>query len=239
MTQSSWYKIKNLDDGVSRILEAHVAADWRCNIWHVRGRDRDLIIDTGLGLRPIAKDIAMLAERPVIALCTHSHHDHAGGLCQFETRLGHVAEADIFANPTREATVANLLEPQSIRQLPYEGFDVADWCYRAALTGTVDDGDVIDLGDRVFQVLHFPGISGRVMGMTAHCMTISIILYRINSAKVCGGSDRCLSAGSAGHFTSFAGNGCKRLLMNIWLVSVACSVPARRVVTNALGAAGA
>ena len=114
MTQSSWYKINNLDDGVSRILEAHVAADWRCNIWHVRGRDRDLIIDTGLGLRPIAKDIAMLAERPVIALCTHSHHDHAGGLCQFETRLGHVAEADIFANPTREATVANLLKPHSI-----------------------------------------------------------------------------------------------------------------------------
>ena len=37
-----------------------------------------------------------------------------------------------------------------------------------------------------------------------------------------------------------AGNGCKRLLMNIWLVSVACTVPARRVVTNQrLGAAGA
>ena len=101
MTLSSWYRIRTLDDGVSRILEAHVAADWRCNIWHVRGRDRDLIIDTGLGLRPIAKDIMMLAERPVIALCTHSHHDHAGGLCQFETRLGHAAEADIFANPMR------------------------------------------------------------------------------------------------------------------------------------------
>ena len=88
MTQSTWYKIKNLDEGVSRILEAHVAADLRCNIWHVRGRDRDLIIDTGLGLRLIAKEIAMLAERPVIALCTHSHHDHAGGLYQFEMRLG-------------------------------------------------------------------------------------------------------------------------------------------------------
>ena len=35
-----------------------------------------------------------------------------------------------------------------------------------------------------------------------------------------------------------AGNGCKRLLMNIWLVSVACSVPARRAVTKQrLGAA--
>ena len=160
MTQSSWYKITNLGGGVSRILEEYIAADWRCNIWHVRGRDRDLLVDTGLGLRPIAKDIAMLAERPVIALCTHSHHDHAGGLCQFETRLGHAAEADIFANPTREATVANLLKPYSIRKLPYEEFDVASWCYHSApLTSTVDDGDFIDLGDRVFQVLHFPGHS--------------------------------------------------------------------------------
>ena len=83
MTQSSWYKITNLDEGVSGILEVHIAADWRCNIWLVRGRDRDLLIDTGLGLRPISKDIAILAERLVIALCTQSHHDHAGGLCQF------------------------------------------------------------------------------------------------------------------------------------------------------------
>ena len=160
MNQSSWYKINKLDDGVSRILEVHIAADWRCNIWHVRGRDRDLLIDTGLGLRPIVKDIAILAERPVIALCKHSHHDHAGGLCQFETRLGHAAEADIFGNPTRESTVANLLEPESIRQNPYEEFDVANWCYHAApLTGTVDDGDIIDLGNPVFQALHFPGHS--------------------------------------------------------------------------------
>ncbi|MGB1961370.1 MAG: MBL fold metallo-hydrolase [Candidatus Puniceispirillaceae bacterium] len=220
MTQSSWYKINNLDDGVSRILEAHVAADWRCNIWHVRGRDRDLIIDTGLGLRPIAKDIAMLAERPVIALCTHSHHDHAGGLCQFETRLGHVAEADIFANPTREATVANLLEPQSIRQLPYEGFDVADWCYRAApLTGTVDDGDVIDLGDRVFQVLHFPGhspgsialweaASGIIFtGDTLYDGTLYDHLYHSVPDQLCESLRRLrqmpVSRVHAGHFTSF------------------------------------
>ncbi len=77
---------------------------------------------------------------------------------QFETRLGHANEAKIFSNPTRETTVANLLEAQSIRQKPYDGFDVADWCYQpTALTGTVGNGDVIDLGDRVFQVPHVPG----------------------------------------------------------------------------------
>ena len=75
--------------------------------------------------------------------------------------------------------------------------------------------------------------------MTARYMTISIILSRINSAKVCAGSDRCLSAGfMLAILPVSAGTGCKRLLMNIWLVSVACSVLARRAVSNQrLGAA--
>ena len=77
--------------------------------------------------------------------------------------------------------------------------------------------------------------------MTAHCMTISIIPSQINSARVCAGSDRCLSAGfMLAILPVLAGNGCKRLLMNISLVSAACSVPARRAVTKQrLGAAGA
>ena len=37
-----------------------------------------------------------------------------------------------------------------------------------------------------------------------------------------------------------AGKGCRLLLMNIWLVSVACSVPVRRAVTDQrLGTSGA
>ena len=55
-----------------------------------------------MGLWPIVDQIAALRERPVIAFCTHSHHDHAGGLYQFDKRLGHPAEAKIFAEPTRE-----------------------------------------------------------------------------------------------------------------------------------------
>lgn len=220
MDQSRWYKIKNLDDGVSRILETHVAADWRCNIWHVRGRDRDLIIDTGLGLRPIAEDIVMLAKRPVIAVCTHSHHDHAGGLSQFEVRLGHAAEADIFANPTREATVAHLLEPWSVKKLPYDGFDVAEWCYQPApLTGTIHDGDFIDLGDRIFQVLHFPGHSpGSIAlwearsgimftGDTLYDGTLYDHLYHSVPGQLCESLQRLrlmpVSRVHAGHFVSF------------------------------------
>ncbi len=160
MSNDNWYSIEKLDDGVSLILENHISDEWRCNIWHVRGRDCDLIIDTGLGFRPIAEEITEITERPIIAVCTHSHHDHSGGLHQFEARFGHGAEADIFANPTRETTTADLLEAKYIKSLPHDKFDIETWCVEpAALTHEIDEGDVIDLGDRQFHVLHFPGHS--------------------------------------------------------------------------------
>ena len=77
--------------------------------------------------------------------------------------------------------------------------------------------------------------------MMARYMTISTTLYQSNFVRVCGGSDRCLSAGfMLAILPVLAGTGCKRLLMNIWLVSVACSVLARRAVSSQrLGAASA
>ena len=45
-------------DGVTLIHEPWIKPFFRCNIWHVRGRDRDLLFDTGLGhfsLRPMCR----------------------------------------------------------------------------------------------------------------------------------------------------------------------------------------
>ena len=38
-----------LADGVTLIHEPWIKPFYRCNMWHVRGRDRDLLFDTGLG----------------------------------------------------------------------------------------------------------------------------------------------------------------------------------------------
>ena len=80
----------------------------------IQGRERDLIIDTGFGLTSISAAITEISTRPIIAVCTHSHHDHAGGLCQFENRCGHHSEAKIFAEPSRKAIVADLLEMSTV-----------------------------------------------------------------------------------------------------------------------------
>ncbi len=157
---NGYYSYKKLSNEIALILESKVSEDWRCNIWYIRGHERDLIIDTGLGLWPIADDIFQISERPIIALCTHSHHDHAGGLNQFEIRSGHPAEQDIFTNPTQKSTVADLIRPEHLLEQPYHGFDLESWCMNPApITNLVEEGDVIDLGNRCFKIIHFPGHS--------------------------------------------------------------------------------
>lgn len=156
-----WYEETDVGNGVSRILESHVAPWMRCNIWHVRGRDRDLLIDSGMGLRPLRAEMASLNTRPTACICTHCHFDHVGCAHEFETRLGHKNEAAILADPDLDRTCARTWLPAPLlTALPSEGYDLGSYTITPApLTGYLDEGDVIDLGDRSFQVLHVPGHS--------------------------------------------------------------------------------
>lgn len=157
-----WFRATPIDDGVTRIHERHVAQWLRCNIWHVRGRDRDLIIDTGMGLRSLQHELPATTERPLTAIATHCHFDHAGGMHEFAHRCGHRKEAHILENPTAQNTVADAgyVRADTFTALPYEGFSHDSYTVKPApLTGYLDEGDVIDLGDRVFRVFHFPGHS--------------------------------------------------------------------------------
>lgn len=157
-----WYEVTHLSDDVSLIREKHVAPWLRCNIWRVRGRDSDLIIDTGMGLRPLVEEVTSLAERPVTAIMTHCHFDHSGGLHQFDRRCGHALEAPIIAAPTAANTVADTgyIRAETFTALPWKGFRYQDYRVRPApLTQHIDEGDIIDLGDRIFRVFHLPGHS--------------------------------------------------------------------------------
>ncbi|NKC17208.1 MAG: MBL fold metallo-hydrolase [Gammaproteobacteria bacterium] len=156
-----WFAHRDLGDGVTLIWERWANSGLRCNIWLVQGRDRNLLIDSGLGLRSLREELAFLSEKPVICLASHNHFDHIGGHHEFETRLCHRAEAEVLSAPTRDNTlIENFVELVMFEALPYAGFAVARYeIVPAPATGFVDEGDVIDLGDRHFSVLHLPGHS--------------------------------------------------------------------------------
>lgn len=177
-----WFSRESFADGITKLTEPHVDPFARCNVWHVRGRDRDLLIDTGLGLRSLHEAASDLFGHAVTAVLTHSHFDHVGGAHEFASRIAHVEETFELAEPSGfrgltahalgDELVARLrsagyaVPEQFLTALPQAGFAVEDYAVRSApLTATVRDGDNIDLGDRVFEVFHLPGHSPGSIGL--------------------------------------------------------------------------
>lgn len=156
-----WYEMHDAGGGVRRILETRVAPWMRCNMWLIPGRDRDLLIDSGMGLRPLKAEIAALRDRPVAAVCSHCHFDHIGCAHEFDVRLGHRSEAQVHASPDLDNTCArSWIAAELLSALPDEGYELTQLKITPApLTGYLDDGDVLDTGDRAFQVFHLPGHS--------------------------------------------------------------------------------
>ena len=156
-----WFETRRLSDDITLIWEPHVDPYTRCNIWHVRGRDSDALVDSGMGLASLKEHISLVTEKPLLCVASHSHFDHAGGHHEFEERLIHRAEADILAEPSRSNTlVEGFVGEETFTAAPYEGFDPDAYAIRPAPpTRLLEEGDVIDLGDRHLDVLHLPGHS--------------------------------------------------------------------------------
>ena len=177
-----WFEWRRIDDDITHIWEPHVDPFIRCNIWHVRGRERDMLVDFGLGIASLKEAARALFDKPIAAVATHSHYDHTGGFHEFEDRIAHRSEAGELANPTGFAALRAAdfddrliqafrscgyeLPDTLVTAVPHDGYDLADYRLRPApATRLVDEGDVIDLGDRVFEVLHLPGHSPGSLGL--------------------------------------------------------------------------
>ena len=163
-----YYKIFKISEGISLIHEIYVANFMRCNIWHVRGKEFDLIIDTGMGLSSLKKFIIDEIDKPIISVITHSHFDHCGSLHEFENRLGHKSEAKIIQNMRNEDIVFSgaWKEIQIIDKVKFPNYEGNTFHVTpTTLTGFLDEGDVIDLGNRTFKILHLPGHSPGSIGL--------------------------------------------------------------------------
>ena len=155
-----WFELHHFSDGVTLIREPHVLGGSFTNMWHVRGRDKDLLLDTGMGVLSLRKHIAQLTERPITCVASHTHFDHIGGHHEFEERLVHAAEADVLASCSDDETVLTGYREHCFQALPYADFDIASYTIEPApATRTVADGDHVDLGNRHFEVMHLPGHS--------------------------------------------------------------------------------
>lgn len=175
-----WFERRRISDDITLLWEPHVHPLLRCNIWYLRGRDQDLLIDTGIGAGSLATEIADLLDKPLLAVATHIHYDHVGSLHEFEHTLMHRLEAPRMVDYREFASLKisdfppgfldDFVDPEFgaylVNARPHDGFDVDSYHVPStAPTRTVDEGDVVDLGNRHFEILHLPGHSPGSMGL--------------------------------------------------------------------------
>lgn len=168
---SSWFRRLDVSETLTRIDEPHTDLLVMANIWHLRGRDRDLIVDTGLGVAPLREHLPELFERDPAVVLTHTHFDHTGGAYEFRDCCAHPAGSFERPGPASlngPAALASVglavddvdfpVADSLLDALPHAGYDPGGYRLRPATIGRwLGDGDVIDLGDRRLTVLHLPG----------------------------------------------------------------------------------
>ena len=149
-----WFERKVLDDGITLLWEPHVHPLLRCNLWHVAGRDSDLLVDTGLGVASLAEAAADLFDKPLTVVLTHCHMDHAGGAHEFDTCCVHAAEAQALADASNHlpldvaaysaddlawfAGIGYDISGGLLTAIPHAGFDPANSCHAGRPSHAID-----------------------------------------------------------------------------------------------------
>jgi len=159
-----WFMTGELYDGATWIRGR--GDNWSCVSFLVRGTERALLIDTGIGvgsIKEVALDLA--AGLPLVVVNSHGHTDHVGGNSEFERVYIHPLDMEIayrqstvrsrqnyyefFLDPDKKDDMAVLARVSSVLEelpdRPYYGVPVVD-------------GDAFDLGGgRIIEVIHVPG----------------------------------------------------------------------------------
>ncbi|WP_095590607.1 MBL fold metallo-hydrolase [Actibacterium ureilyticum] len=182
----TWFNATRLDDHTTLIIEPHIHVLEQANMFLVEGSERDMILDTGMGVIPLKPYLDTLRRDPgkeIICVSSHTHIDHIGAVHEFDTRLVHPAEAAEMARPSGLTTLFRRDMPERLLQtfldagyppigetlieaLPHAGYDPETYRLRGAhATGLLSHGDTVDLGDRSYQVLHLPGHSPGGIGL--------------------------------------------------------------------------
>jgi glyoxylase-like metal-dependent hydrolase (beta-lactamase superfamily II) len=175
---TDWFVVRQVTRDLWMIAEPGYVVSWL-----YVGSHRAILVDTGMGIVPIAPLVAQLTDRPVTVVNTHYHFDHVGGNNGFAERLAGVRGgplleraasrdllrrylaafpaiiADARARRAADPDAFALAPETDLRDFPAD-FDRDAWLPgRIPATGLLRDGEEIDLGDRQLRVIDTPGHS--------------------------------------------------------------------------------
>lgn len=155
---TDWFTIEAIDSETFALSEYK---HWEeTHSYLLIGKQRALLIDSGLGVDNIKNFIERLTALPVIVAATHAHWDHIGGHALFDDIAVHCTEEQWLAGKfpiSLEVVKRNLTRMPC--NFPQE-FSIENYTiYSGGANIVLRDGDTIDLGGRHVTTVHTPGHS--------------------------------------------------------------------------------
>ena len=151
-----WFEVYKPGPNVFAIYEPHQAEETIGYL--ILGEKRAILFDTGMGISDVKKVVTELTSLPIVVLNSHTHDDHVGGNWQFNTIYSmDTGFSRQNARGSREDAQAEITPDQICGALP-QGFDAKAYQTRPwKITKYIHDGERIDLGGRVIEVIATPG----------------------------------------------------------------------------------
>ncbi len=152
-----WFTIDEIDS------ETYIISEYRhweeTHAYLLKGKGKSLLIDTGLGICDISEEVRKLTDTPTAAVATHIHWDHIGGHRFFPEFYAHGNELNWLSGgfPLPEKTIREMVTDRC--DIP-EDFDIEKYeFFQGTPSKILKDGDILDIGGRIVEVLHTPGHS--------------------------------------------------------------------------------
>lgn len=156
-SDQGWFEVYAVRPGIFAIYEPGQFEE--AISYLVVGTERALLLDTGLGIGDIRAVTAALTDLEPIVVNSHTHYDHIGGNHAFTTVFGtRTSFTEANARGKKHEEVAEFVGDGWIWKETPPGFSRDGYAIRRfTITETLKDGDVLDLGDRLLEVLLTPG----------------------------------------------------------------------------------
>lgn len=156
----SWFTIEEIDEQTYAISEYN---HWEhTHSYLLTGNNSALLIDTGLGIDNIKREVRKLTDLPIKVVTTHFHWDHVGGHDLFDDIYVHSGDLKWFEKGLPiplEAIKEEVIKDVDKDRLPID-FDINKYTlFNGKPTRVLEDNDRIDLGSRFVEVIHTPGHS--------------------------------------------------------------------------------
>ncbi len=175
----AWFEVQHFPHGITMIREPHQSEDVKSYL--VEGERDVAIIDTGTGAGDFPGLVASLSSKRPRVLQSHGHWDHAGHSHAYDEVLIHPTEVEWLRGgfPAQRYIAAFSPGQADVEFIP-AGFDPSGGMRGTEATGTIEHGDLIDLGNRVLEVIHTPGHSAggvTFLDRTGRALFVADVVY--------------------------------------------------------------